>query len=519
MRATMIFFALFTVMVLVIAGCNNQSNDGDDMTLDDITGRVVDAKDTPAYDDDPGKVSAGDTVSVMFVGKLKDGEVFDTNIESVATEAGLENIHTDPLTFKVGSGQTIAGFDAAVVGMQPGETKTVEIPPEEAYGGYNMDLVQEFPKTRELNRTDQVDRTTEIPTDAFNQAFGEDPEMGKTYSDERLPFDYEVTGISGDNIELSVDQEIGDTVTFSGADWESEIISMDNDYVTIRHNPEDGQMVESIFGMAKITLTDDKMVIEESPKQGDVIQTMYGNAVIKEVTDDVVLLDMNHELAGETLVFEIEVTDIEKKQKVTKPEVELFVMSHCPYGTQIVKGMIPVMETLGDKADIQVKFVNYAMHGKVELDEQLNQYCIQEEFPDEYVDYLKCFLQEGDTDSCLDEIGIDEDALQECIEETDEEYKVTELFEDQGSWRGGRFPQFNIHDMENQEYGVQGSPTLVINGEVASAGRDPASLLAAICSTYADAPDECSSQLSSETPSPGFGFDPSASGAESGTCG
>jgi predicted small secreted protein len=62
MRATTIFFALFTVMMLVLAGCNTQSNDGDDMTLDDITGKVVGAKDTPSYDDDPGKVSAGDTV-------------------------------------------------------------------------------------------------------------------------------------------------------------------------------------------------------------------------------------------------------------------------------------------------------------------------------------------------------------------------------------------------------------------------------------------------------------------------
>lgn len=41
-------------------------------------------------------------------------------------------------------------------------------------------------------------------------------------------------------------------------------------------------------------------------------------------------------------------------------------MSHFPYGTQIEKGMIPVMETLGNKADIGIKFVNYAKQVLVE---------------------------------------------------------------------------------------------------------------------------------------------------------
>jgi len=55
--------------------------------------------------------------------------------------------------------------------------------------------------------------------------------------------------------------------------------------------------------------------------------------------------------------------------KNDKPVVELFVMSYCPYGTQIEKGILPVLETLGNKIDFQLKFVDYAMHEKKELDE------------------------------------------------------------------------------------------------------------------------------------------------------
>lgn len=67
-------------------------------------------------------VKQGDTISVHYTGKFPEGEVFDSSVGK------------QPLTFVVGSGQLIQGFDEAVVGMKVGETKTVEIPPEKAYG-------------------------------------------------------------------------------------------------------------------------------------------------------------------------------------------------------------------------------------------------------------------------------------------------------------------------------------------------------------------------------------------------
>jgi peptidylprolyl isomerase len=68
------------------------------------------------------EVREGDTVRVRYRGTLADGAVFD---ESPAGE---------PLEFTVGAQQVIAGFDAGVRGMKVGETRTVEIESEEAYG-------------------------------------------------------------------------------------------------------------------------------------------------------------------------------------------------------------------------------------------------------------------------------------------------------------------------------------------------------------------------------------------------
>ncbi len=89
------------------------------------------------------KAKSGDTVKVHYTGRLQDGTEFDSSKKS------------DPLTFKIGAGRVIAGFEQAVTGMVPGETRTETIPAEQAYGPRReeMALVMErrrIPKGLEL---------------------------------------------------------------------------------------------------------------------------------------------------------------------------------------------------------------------------------------------------------------------------------------------------------------------------------------------------------------------------------
>ena len=116
--------------------------------------------------------------------------------------------------------------------------------------------------------------------------------------------------------------------------------------------------------------------------------------------------------------------------KKDKPEVELFVMSHCPYGTQIEKGMLPVVEALGSKIDFKLKFVDYAMHGEKELKEELRQYCIQKNEPAKLLSYLKCFLKEGNDQTCVKEAKIITSKLNSCVNATDKEFSITKNFND-----------------------------------------------------------------------------------------
>jgi peptidylprolyl isomerase len=84
------------------------------------------------------QAKSGDTVTVHYTGKLEDGTVFDSSVDR------------DPLQFTLGEGMLIPGFEQAVFGMSPGESKTAKVSADEAYGPHREEMVveigrQEFP--------------------------------------------------------------------------------------------------------------------------------------------------------------------------------------------------------------------------------------------------------------------------------------------------------------------------------------------------------------------------------------
>ncbi|EFD93064.1 MAG: peptidylprolyl isomerase FKBP-type [Candidatus Parvarchaeum acidophilus ARMAN-5] len=82
------------------------------------------------------EVKKGDKIKVIYTGYLEDGSIFDSNKDK------------EPLSFEVGSGYVIKGFDDAVMGMKIGEKKVVDIPSDKAYGDRHDDMVIKIPKTQ-----------------------------------------------------------------------------------------------------------------------------------------------------------------------------------------------------------------------------------------------------------------------------------------------------------------------------------------------------------------------------------
>ena len=138
-------------------------------------------------------IKNGDNVTVHYTGTLADGTEFDSSREG------------EPLAFTMGEGQLIPGFEAAIMGLEEGESTKTEIPPAKAYGERNEELTLQFKR---------------------------------------------------DEVPAHIDPEVG-------------------------------------------------MMLQLGTEDGGTMQV-----AITEVTDDHVVLDANHPLAGQTLIFDIEVVKI-----------------------------------------------------------------------------------------------------------------------------------------------------------------------------------------------------------------
>lgn len=132
------YYILIVVFVLLLAACG-----GDESTEATISTPTTTPPPTTVGSDAAGGAGGaatgdsvaqdGDSVDVHYVGSLDDGTEFDSS------RGG------EPFDFVLGTEQVIAGFDDAVRGMAVGDTVTVRIPPEEAYGEIDPELVFSVP--------------------------------------------------------------------------------------------------------------------------------------------------------------------------------------------------------------------------------------------------------------------------------------------------------------------------------------------------------------------------------------
>jgi hypothetical protein len=191
--------------------------------------------------------------------------------------------------------------------------------------------------------------------------------------------------------------------------------------------------------------------------------------------------------------------------KAEKARAELFVMSFCPYGVIAETAMAPVIDLLGEKADIDVRFIASmpegeddinnvrSLHGPIEGIEDARQLCIAKNYDQdilwEYIGIIneKCYpiyRQGGDVyEECWTDAargaGININTINSCVD-------------------GEGVELIKKEDKIAKQYGVTGSPTLIINGDKISAARNPEGYKTAICNGFTNPPEECEKVLSSE---------------------
>ncbi len=243
-------------------------------------------------------VAAGQTIKVDYIGKLTDGRIFDTSYYSVASDDALypkalsftlrANTSYTPLSFEVGAGKMISGFDAAVVGMKVGETKTVTLTPAEAYGEMvpskliTFDLVQTVPLLETFTAT------------AFQAEFQVSPVAGMTVTDPVYGWGVTVLEYNqgADRVTVKNVPTVNTSYHIYGSTtgWDLMVINIDSgtNQITFEHqlSDEDSDMIKGVDGTTTFFLTQ--------------VNVANGTAV----------MNYNTELLGKSLVFTITIVDI-----------------------------------------------------------------------------------------------------------------------------------------------------------------------------------------------------------------
>jgi predicted DsbA family dithiol-disulfide isomerase len=164
-------------------------------------------------------------------------------------------------------------------------------------------------------------------------------------------------------------------------------------------------------------------------------------------------------------------------------KLEFYVMSQCPYGTQVEDAIKPVLDTLGNSVDFSLNYIASetsagafsSLHGPNEVTGDKVQLCAAKYSPDKYMDMIVCQNKDASNmatnwESCAAQVGIDTQKLQACL---------------QGS-EGSQLLSASIKASQAAQAG--GSPTIYVNGNQYQGARDSASFLRALCAGLTNNP-------------------------------
>ncbi|MFH1401724.1 MAG: hypothetical protein ABIG40_02065 [Parcubacteria group bacterium] len=185
--------------------------------------------------------------------------------------------------------------------------------------------------------------------------------------------------------------------------------------------------------------------------------------------------------------------------KTEKPLLAAFVVSACPYGLQMQRILAEIVKNIPSLATaIKVEYIGAivnnkitAMHGDAEAQENLRQICIREEQASKYWDYVGCYIKAGDSAGCLTTSDVNKTKLNTCMTDATKGIEYAKA-------------DFVLSD----QYGVTGSPTLVLNGKTVSefdfGGRTAEAIKTMICCGAQTEPDACSQALTTDSAAASF---------------
>jgi FKBP-type peptidyl-prolyl cis-trans isomerase 2/glutaredoxin len=438
------------------------------------------------------------TLKIQYMMQLEDGTILANDTAEISAGSVASTL-----------GVSSSTLDSLIDNMAKGEQKDITLNAADAFGEYDPANVITINRTTEMKKNNEMNRTIDVTIAAATSAFSESPVVGKSYTVTGAPWEYKILSVDNSTqlVKLSQEAIAGTLIPLS------EILSMNITEVTADKIKTSivaqDQTLEIPTGNLTVKVASDYIYFTLTPPLGQRIEMGDGSAKVVSFNDTSIVLDYNPEYAGSKVILKVKMIDkitsstvvgYSAKTIAGAPTLEVFVMSYCPYGTQMEKALIPAWKLLRDKANIELRFVSYTMHGDQETQENQRQLCLREE-TDKFWGYLECFLEAGDSAGCLNKVGVDAAKLNTCISTKADSY-----------WQ--------VDKDLNTKYGVQGSPTVVLDGkEIQPSSRSPEAVKQAICDAFTTAPPtECSQTLSDTAATAGFGAAASSSSSSSGGC-
>ncbi|MFH0875508.1 MAG: GILT family protein [archaeon] len=165
-------------------------------------------------------------------------------------------------------------------------------------------------------------------------------------------------------------------------------------------------------------------------------------------------------------------------------KVEFYVMSQCPYGTQVEDGIAPVLKKLGGSVDFSLNFIANdngdgtfkSLHGENEVKGDIVQLCAAKYNPDKYMDMVICMNKDaksipGNWEKCSADNGLDSAKIKACYEGEEGKTLLSESIKKSNAVK------------------ATGSPTMYFEGQLYSGGRDTTSFTKAICAKLSGHPE------------------------------
>ncbi len=218
-------------------------------------------------------IHVGDTVSFNYILSTTYEEVLDTTYEDVAKTWGLNlSRRFEPEVARVGDGRMIPALDEILLGMKEGEQKEILVTPEKGYGFRNETLI------KTLERTTVFPRVDELSVETFKTIFLESPIEGGVYS---LGY------------------------------WNASVSKTEGERVTLINHAENGTLLTQ-RGIIQIQVGSNDILVTLDPVLNSTVQTVEGAGRVVSIGEETYTVDLNHPLAGETLLLFVRVENITK---------------------------------------------------------------------------------------------------------------------------------------------------------------------------------------------------------------